>query len=239
MFKRNIIWRGIIYALLMIFGKFITGIWLVRFSLQLYPLGLANGLKRTFSGIHLFCKRRISKKEKQKQQTPMNQSQEQQTPIQMNQFTEAHKEPLSNQANIQNQKDNNNTSKTLGLNPESESQEESQATIPRPRQNSTISYPPKPKSLYPPTLLGLAMVARGEIGYLIASLAQSRGMFTSTNTSTSNSSEISEIYLVIIWAISICTLIGPICVGTLVKRVKKLQLARRNSGPDPLGVWGI
>lgn len=78
------------------------------------------------------------------------------------------------------------------------------------------------------------MVARGEVGYLIASLAQSQGMFSS-----GSSGETSEIYLVIIWAISICTLIGPICVGTLVKRVKKLQESRGASGSDPLGVWGI
>ena len=79
------------------------------------------------------------------------------------------------------------------------------------------------------------MVARGEIGYLIASLAQSKGMFGTGSSGAGTS----EIYLVIIWAISICTLIGPICVGTLVKRVKKLQEIRGDSGPDPLGVWGI
>lgn len=78
------------------------------------------------------------------------------------------------------------------------------------------------------------MVARGEVGYFIASLAQSQGMF-----GTGSAGETSEIYLVIIWAISICTLVGPICVGTLVRRVKKLQEIRGGSGPDPLGVWGI
>lgn len=102
------------------------------------------------------------------------------------------------------------------------------------RQSSTSTFPPKPKSLYPPAILGLAMVARGEVGYLIASLAQSQGIFA-----TGPSGGTSDVYLVIIWAISICTLVGPICVGTLVKRVKRLQGARGGSGPDPLGVWGI
>lgn len=79
------------------------------------------------------------------------------------------------------------------------------------------------------------MVARGEIGYLIASLAESQGIFSNGNTG-----QPSEIYLVVIWAISICTLVGPIAVGTLVKRVKKLQQAKENQdGPDPLGAWGI
>lgn len=97
-----------------------------------------------------------------------------------------------------------------------------------------MSLPPKPKSLYPPFILGLAMVARGEVGYLIASLAESQGMFSS-----GSNGEISEIYLVVIWAISICTLVGPISVGTIVKRVKKLQQSRESLGADPLGVWGI
>lgn len=78
------------------------------------------------------------------------------------------------------------------------------------------------------------MVARGEVGYLIASLAESQRIFSS-----GSNAETSEIYLVAIWAISICTLIGPISVGTLVKRVKKLQQSRDGSGADPLGAWGI
>lgn len=99
---------------------------------------------------------------------------------------------------------------------------------------STSRLPPKPKSLYPPSILGLAMVARGEVGYLIASIAESQGIFSS-----GSSQGPSEIYLVVIWAISLCTLIGPILVGALVRRVKKLQQLRGDIGSDPLGVWGI
>lgn len=122
-------------------------------------------------------------------------------------------------------KDTNNES--------TEQSDHTESASARPR--SPLSLPPKPKSLYPPAILGLAMVSRGEIGYLIASLAESQGMFSNGETEGS-----SETYLVIIWAISLCTLFGPICVGTLVKRVKKLQQQRVGSGaPDPLGVWGI
>jgi hypothetical protein len=103
-----------------------------------------------------------------------------------------------------------------------------------PTTRSQLSLPPKPKSLYPPSILGLAMVARGEVGYLIASIAESQGIF-----SNGSSDGPSEIYLVVIWAISLCTLIGPIMVGALVKRVKKLQVSRGSQGSDPLGVWGI
>jgi hypothetical protein len=80
------------------------------------------------------------------------------------------------------------------------------------------------------------MIARGEIGYLIASLAQSQGIFSNGDTEDGSS----DIYLVIIWAISICTLVGPIAVGTLTRRVRKLQAIIVNAGgEDPLGVWGI
>jgi hypothetical protein len=223
MFKGSVVWRGVIYALLMMFGKLITGIWLVRFSF--HPLSnLANGLKRPLSRIHLFCMpTRTDKEQTEKRDSPLR------APIQSSKECVA---ASNNQANTQNQAvENCGSSEDKGSAGPPKPQEESHAT---PRRSSTGTFPPKPKSLYPPSILGLAMVARGEVGYLIASLAQSQGMF-----GTGSSGEISEIYLVIIWAISICTLVGPICVGTLVKRVKKLQEIRGDSGPDPLGVWGV
>jgi hypothetical protein len=82
------------------------------------------------------------------------------------------------------------------------------------------------------------MIARGEIGYLIASVAETGGLFAQPDKGTING--ISEIYLVVVWAITLCTIIGPICVGTLVKRVRTLQAQRSQSGqPDPLGIWGL
>lgn len=143
------------------------------------------------------------------------------------QVLEQHREKPNNQpdSHTNKAKARGNTS-TPGLATQNALQEKPQTAI-------TSTLPPKPRSLYPSSVLGLAMVARGEIGYLIASLAQSQGMFEN------GSSEISDIYLVVIWAISICTLLGPICVGSLVKHVKKLQAIRGTSGPDPLGVWGV
>jgi hypothetical protein len=87
------------------------------------------------------------------------------------------------------------------------------------------------------------MVARGEIGYPIASLAEADGIFSphsSSSPATSSQEVDSEIYLVVIWAITLCTFIGPPCVGLLVKRVKTLQSLRtRSGGEDPLGAWGV
>lgn len=86
------------------------------------------------------------------------------------------------------------------------------------------------------------MVARGEIGYLIASLAETDGIFakSSSPSGQQQSSGSSEMYLVVVWAITLCKVIGPICVGTLVKRVRKMQTQRvQSGGVDPLGTWGV
>jgi hypothetical protein len=86
------------------------------------------------------------------------------------------------------------------------------------------------------------MVARGEIGFLISSLAESNGIFVQSSSSSDgdNDDDASRIYLVVTWAIMLCTVIGPIAVGSLVRRVKRLQVRNEAvGGPDPLGVWRV
>ena len=89
-------------------------------------------------------------------------------------------------------------------------------------------------------MLGTAMTARGEIGFLIASLAETTGLFAFSDTAKRTRGS-SEIYLVITWAIVLCTIIGPLSLGTLVKRVRRLQSERENNPgkSDPLGIWGL
>lgn len=79
-------------------------------------------------------------------------------------------------------------------------------------------------------MLGLAMVGRGEIAFLIASTAESKGIFDD-----------SQVYLVVVWAAVLCTIVGPIGVGSLVRRVKTLQKERKALGAsgDILGIWGV
>ncbi|KAE8397845.1 putative Na+/H+ antiporter [Aspergillus pseudonomiae] len=216
MFNGKIVWRGVVYAILMTLGKLITGLWLVRFSSR--PVSsVLRVLKKPFSRVVLFCAspRAGSKKGKEgnpettQQDSPNLQDQSHDQPSPTHLATQAH-EAVDDEPQTQPQQANPNT-------------------------QSTSSLPPKPKSLYPASILGLAMVSRGEVGYLIASLAESKGIF-----GTSSSGGSSETYLVIVWAISLCTLFGPIFVGTLVKRVKTLQKMRVDQGgEDPLGVWGI
>lgn len=84
------------------------------------------------------------------------------------------------------------------------------------------------------------MVARGEIGFLIASTANSGGIFEN-ETLDGDGEGVSQIFLVVIWAIVLCTVISPVVTGLLVKRVRRLQSdeRERSEGQDPLGVWGV
>ena len=114
--------------------------------------------------------------------------------------------------------------------------------------NAVISSPPpataptlNPRSLYPATIIGTAMMARGEIGFLIAALAESKGRFTSRDEASAEEAGGSRIYLVVTWAVVLCTVIGPVSVGLLVRRIKKLQRQRRElgGGEDPLEIWAV
>lgn len=172
MFTGPIIWRGIVYTVLMIVGKLLCGIWLVRIQ-----------------------KTSVSSPAKQKQKLSKS------------------KEPTAEATN---------TSSVDS--PKPAGQTEKKFNTP---QNTKPAK--KPTSLYPALILGNAMVARGEIGFLISSLAQSSGVFNS------------DLFLITTWAILLCTIIGPLTVGTLVRRVKILEANKPRTGTDHhvLGVWGV
>lgn len=70
-------------------------------------------------------------------------------------------------------------------------------------------------------LVGFAMIARGEIGFLIASLSQSSGTLTFKNSSSEGSE---SIFLVIVWAVVICTILGPVAVGVMVRMKQRSSL---------------
>lgn len=181
MFQGDIVWRGIIYTILMILGKLLTGLWLVRFDIRLPSISIIPSGCSPWSWLKRPTKR-----------------------------TQSTQEPKPSPTS--------STPRTI-----------------------TTSSPLKPRSLYPASILGSAMVARGEIGFLISSLAESNGIFIqSSSSSSSNNDDTSRIYLVVTWAIMLCTVIGPVVVGSLVRRAKRLQARNEASGgPDPLGLWGV
>ncbi|KAJ5492524.1 Na+/H+ antiporter, partial [Penicillium diatomitis] len=204
MFQGQVVWRGIVYTILMALGKVVTGIWLLPVSTN--PMAGLKKMRKLIAILLTWCTSK-TRKSATKQGRAIDRKERKSTAG----------SPLSRTA-LSNQQpaDVANTPST---------------------SDTTSSLKPH-RSLYPSSIFGLAMIARGEIGYLIASVAESGGLFAQPEKGDSGGD--SEIYLIVIWAITLCTIIGPVCVGTLVKRVKKLQSQRSQSGsPDPLGVWGL
>jgi Kef-type K+ transport system membrane component KefB len=196
MFRGAIVWRGIVYAVLMSFAKIVCGLWLVRFSISPGKKVASRVMSkvRLPSVPHLLGKRDGG--------------------------TSAQVGATLSQAGATPSRTRPSTSS---------SSTESEAR--------SSPNPPKPFSLHPPLILAFAMCARGEIGFLISGVAESQGVFGET------SGEPTDIFLVVTWAIVLCTILGPLAVGLSVRRVKALQ-ARKNkhqegAGRDVLGVWGV
>ncbi|KAF7131057.1 hypothetical protein CNMCM5793_004044 [Aspergillus hiratsukae] len=231
MFEGKIIWRGVVYTLLMGFGKLVTGFWLIRLTLP--RSNPSNKAKKVLLGFRTVrgaksCKNR-SQPDSDSSRTPS----QGQTPSDGPKREQSQPIPESNSRKQELQV----PAATVGTDSTRE------GLCPPVARISSPQLPHKPRSLYPASILGLAMMARGEIGYLIASLAEADGIFSphSSSSPVTGSQEVaSEIYLVVIWAITLCTFIGPLCVGSLVKRLKTLQNLRTHTGgEDPLGTWGV
>lgn len=186
MFTGSVVWRGVVYTILMTIGKLVCGLWLLR---------LPNPFTKLRRVAHLV------------------------------KHTVARKRPGSGQPR--------------------QPHEPAASSAPKTRQD-------KPLSVYPGLILGCAMVSRGEIGYLISSIAEGGGIFSQDNpTAGKRSAEAdvlgqqpSEIFLIVTWAITLCTILGPVSMGLLVDRVRKLEskaAKKDNSGGrlNVLGSWGV
>lgn len=91
---------------------------------------------------------------------------------------------------------------------------------PLPTTSSTPELPTE--SVHQTALIvACAMIARGEIGYLIASLAQSSGALELKPKGGGEGVTNEDVFLVIVWAVTLCTIGGPVAVGTVVRGMKK------------------
>jgi Kef-type K+ transport system membrane component KefB len=217
MFSGRVVWRGLVYTTLMVFAKLICGLWLVRFA----PMPRAKAISKLLQSIKFNSKTSSATGEK--------------APPEPESTSASLQRPQNAVTRRQSSSSSSSTSPTASGEP-SGRDATSPATMPNDANTSRKRNPalPRPKSLYPAAILGSAMVSRGEIGFLIGSVAESNGVFGEGGNS--------EEFLVVTWAILLCTLIGPITVGLLVKRVKRLQQAERrktNGLEDPLGIWGV
>ncbi|KAH8667474.1 Sodium/hydrogen exchanger family-domain-containing protein [Tricladium varicosporioides] len=212
MFRGEVVWRGIVYTILMLFAKLVTGLWLIRLDITFPKVRLPKSV-RTLATTPAACLRWMYGQSKKTDQNPAPRS-------------DPHE--LQNKANVTPR----GTQEQLPQIDTSLTSIQAAGMFPAPPKIK------KPVSLYPAAILGTAMTARGEIGFLVASLAETTGLFKSSSEPSNGSS---EIYLVVTWAIVLCTIIGPLSVGTLVKRIKRLQVEKvRSSGMgDPLGIWGV
>ncbi|GKT44570.1 Na(+)/H(+)-K(+) antiporter GerN [Colletotrichum spaethianum] len=151
LFSGPILWRGVVYTILMMLGKMLCGVWLLSFA---SPLQAVQRVTKRISG--------AGKKQSKKlapgaqcagtgMDAPPNDddTQPQRGQQHLGQNGQAGEVPLWPLNSIQ-----------AGNPPRNASPE-----------------PKMPVSVYPACILGFAMIARGEIGYLISALAESTGIF--------------------------------------------------------------
>ncbi|EMD00956.1 hypothetical protein BAUCODRAFT_62064 [Baudoinia panamericana UAMH 10762] len=215
MFSGDVVWRGLVYSALMVFGKLLCGLCVMHFAVPvLGPKRLRNLLPLLpSSGLH--WRSFLTKSPRQYKAAKSGNS------------TAYSKQERPSPGHVSAQPNGTRT----------RSKAPSPQTTARKTASGARNEPLKPRSLYPAAILGTAMVARGEIGFLISSVAESEGIYGGGDTGGS-----SELYLVVTWAVLICTVLGPICVGLLVKRVRRMQEVERTKKTgreDPLGLWGI
>lgn len=105
-------------------------------------------------------------------------------------------------------------------------------------------FPSKPPHL-DAIIVGSTMIARGGFGFLVASEAQSSGTLILQSTGKILTAQIApaeeefqdsniaedQIFLVIIWALVLCTIAGPIASGLAVRR--KLAAKKCECGMEP------
>ncbi|OBT69123.1 hypothetical protein VE03_01996 [Pseudogymnoascus sp. 23342-1-I1] len=218
MFSGPVVWRGIVYTVLMLFAKLITGVWLVRLDISLTKI-IPKSMRSFVLGIGSGFKTKGGKVKKGGDNTA----------------------GAADTHELQSQEGSGAAPRSPpGEIPPASTQSSSAPLAPSAPSSPSPPKPPNPLSLYPAAILGTAMTARGEIGFLIASIAETTGLFASSSRSNDGSS---EIYLVVIWAIVLCTVVGPVGVGVLVRRVRRLQRERAETpgagAGDPLGIWGV
>ncbi|KAK5999108.1 hypothetical protein PT974_01497 [Cladobotryum mycophilum] len=251
MFSGQIVWKGLVYAVLMGLGKLACGVWLIRFH------GLATCVRDMLVSAAASVSAAVEvgrwkpSAEKRKQQNdgggggggPGTQSD--------SGVVREGKSDGVGEAGEQGLGSSNITEPaTAVLGQASDSARETMTMVIGP--SSTSPSPTKPLSLYPAAILGFAMVARGEIGFLISSVAESRGVFgggDGGDGDTAGDSGESEMFLLVTWAIVVCTILGPLCTGLLVRRVRVLEGNKRERGSGQgsettmirgtvLGAWG-
>ena len=223
MFKGPMVWRGVIYSTLMLIAKLLCGAWLLRFSVSMPNQEVLREATRVLTSTfipHLWG-RQMSRAHDKPQAN--GQGTDQDIPVALS--TARNADIARNAMSAESGDDR--TTQCAEASMQHDCYQAAIGTVCHDRGPA-----PKSFSLYPSAILGLAMVARGEIGFLISSLADSNGIFSADGGD--------QIFLIVTWAIVLCTFIGPVGVGLLVRRAKGLEKANEGTGGRVvLGVWGV
>ncbi|EGX49999.1 hypothetical protein AOL_s00076g485 [Orbilia oligospora ATCC 24927] len=249
LFRREIIWRGIVYSILMFVAKLVTGVWILLVDLPFKTSKLLSFWTKEagkYEPSEQNNKKEISKQQKGSSKdeggittNPPNTQQSLNAP---NESADEWEDiaPASRPTVAPSNKKNE----------EAESEDKSQSTIEPSNPGPQTEIPRPPISIYPCLILGLAMISRGEIAFLIASVASANGIFQNPTTTrdlearadTTIGEADGDIFLIVIWAAMLCTILGPLGVGLLVRRVKRLEGLREGTkynGQGVLGVWSV
>lgn len=204
MFNGTVVWKGIIYTILMFLGKLVCGLWLFR----LPGTGKPSTHQRSHNVDHDNVREESGKLHAFPEATTLSQC-------------NRSCQPTSSASTI--------------------AQEIGQVEPPQHRptlETEKHQYEPdnhgettaKRAIFYPGCILGSAMVARGEIGFLISALAESNGIYGTERNG--------PLFLTVTWAIVLCTVIGPLLVGLLVRQMRTINQDSYQSMKKVLGVWG-
>ena len=194
MFDSTIVWRGIVYTLLMIFSKMACGLWLIRIPVPIWLLQMFTGKPKVGE----------TKGKSSSLRTTANQECN-----------------GKGDSNAQHTRSTQQASTSLSLHTAEKC------------LHHTVR-PMKPVSIYPGAIMGCAMVARGEVGLLISSVAEADGIFGEQPNG--------PVFLIVTWAIMLCTIVGPLFVGIILRRLRRISREKDNSREgrqDVLGVWGV
>lgn len=257
MFHATTVWKGLVYALLMFLAKVATGLWLVPKSLDPSTSSFTSLIWRRPRKTDAILEPAQKVEDTSPDSVEVKPSDteavhdshpgassnlsvmDQTTPRQvvlMSADIEKPSVPTEMPPSVTFSRESDESPSPSSMSPHPELppphsvSQQNQVEHPPPAFRTPASTAPEPRALraYSPALLGLSMAARGEIGFLIASVAESHGIFTPASSSAPAPSgpfgqRDDELYLVVVWAIVLCTVVGPVAVGGLVRRMKRLE----------------
>ncbi|KAI0772547.1 hypothetical protein BD413DRAFT_603990 [Trametes elegans] len=190
LWRPTIIWRGIVYSILMCLAKLAVGLPILLYDpLVRHASPFASAIKRSLTLTCLWIRATACPTIRRAPGTILNPN----TPP----------EPSSP------------TQKAGAAATNLESAPPSPSPNPHSSPSPSTSLPPS-SSTPAAVFMGLAMVARGEIGLLIAQLAH--GASTGADGEGTAGLLGEEPFLLCIWAILLCTLVGPVSLGYVVRR---------------------